>query len=126
MNHVLGTSQAIVRAAPLILVDVETEEGVTGRAYLFCYLVPAAVAIASFVAEVERLEKGQRIEPEAAWARLAKRFTLIGVQGPVRMAMAGFDVACWDALAVAAGVPLARLIGAEPRPIPAYNSCGLG
>ena len=42
------------------------------------------------------------------------------------MAMAGFDVACWDALAIAAKLPLARMLGAEPRPIPAYNSCGLG
>ena len=42
------------------------------------------------------------------------------------MAMAGFDIACWDALAIAAKLPLARLLGAEPKPIPAYNSCGLG
>jgi len=48
------------------------------------------------------------------------------VQGIIRMAMAGFDIACWDALAIAAGVPLARLLGAGPRRIPAYNSCGLG
>ena len=42
------------------------------------------------------------------------------------MAMAGFDTACWDALAIANDVPLAKLLGAEPRPIPAYNRCGLG
>jgi mandelate racemase len=42
------------------------------------------------------------------------------------MAMSGFDAACWDALATAAGVPLVKLVGAEPRPIAAYNSCGLG
>jgi mandelate racemase len=58
--------------------------------------------------------------------RLAKRFTLIGVQGPVRMAMAGFDVACWDALARAAGKPLGTFVGGKSRAIPAYNSCGLG
>jgi mandelate racemase len=126
MRHVLGTSQAVVRAAPLLLVDLETEEGITGHAYLFCYLVPAAAAIASFAAEIERLVKGQPVDPEATWPRLAKRFTLIGVQGTVRMAMAGFDVACWDALAQAAGQPLATFIGATPGPIPAYNSCGLG
>ena len=57
---------------------------------------------------------------------MTRRFTLIGVQGIVRMAMSGFDTACWDALAVAAGVPLATFLGAELRPIPAYNSCGLG
>src|SRR5262249_35348834 len=38
----------------------------------------------------------------------------------------GFDVACWDALARAAGLPLARLLGAQTARIPAYNSCGLG
>src|SRR5438270_126770 len=41
-------------------------------------------------------------------------------------AMAGFDVAAWDALAIAAGWPLATLIGSSPKRIPAYNSCGLG
>jgi mandelate racemase len=51
---------------------------------------------------------------------------LIGVQGVVRMAMAGLDVAAWDALAVAAGVPLATFLGGKPQPILAYNSCGLG
>jgi mandelate racemase len=48
------------------------------------------------------------------------------VQGIVRMALAGFDIAAWDALARAAGKPLATLLGGNPRPIPAYNSCGLG
>ena len=126
MRHVLGTSAASVRSAPLLLVDVETEEGVTGHAYLFCYLPPAAVAIASFMAEIERLVKGEALDPEAAWPRLAKRFTLIGVQGPVRMAMAGFDVACWDAWAKAASMPLVRLLGGEPKRLRAYNSNGLG
>jgi mandelate racemase len=43
--------------------------------------------------------KGDVVDPPALWAKLARRFTLIGVQGVVRMAMSGFDVACWDALA---------------------------
>ena len=45
MTYALGTSAATVRAAPLLLVDLETEEGVTGHAYLFCYLPAAAPAI---------------------------------------------------------------------------------
>lgn len=126
LNFVLGTSQAAVRKAPLLLIDLETEEGVTGRTYLFCYLAAAAPGIVSILGEVERLTRGEKIDPAALWAKLTPRFTLIGVQGIVRMALAGFDTACWDALAIAAGVPLVRLLGAEPRPIPAYNSCGLG
>lgn len=42
------------------------------------------------------------------------------------MALAGLDMALWDALAVAAGLPLATYLGAKPKPIPAYNSSGLG
>lgn len=126
MTYALGTSAATVRAAPLLLVDVETEEGIVGRSYLFCYLPAAAPAIVSLLGEVERAVKGQGIAPVALWATLAKRFTLIGVQGIVRMAMAAFDVACWDALALAAGLPLASYLGGNVQPIPAYNSCGLG
>jgi len=126
LNFVLGTSQDVVRNAPLLLIDLETEEGITGRTYLFCYLRAAAPAIMSLLGEVERVVKGDRIVPADLWAKLARRFTLIGVQGIVRMAMAGFDTACWDAAAIAAKLPLARLLGAEPKPIPAYNSCGLG
>jgi mandelate racemase len=93
---------------------------------LFCYLPAAAPAIAAMLGEVERTVKGDRVVPADLWAKLARRFKLIGVQGIVRMAMSGFDVACWDALALAAGKPLVALLGGEPRPIPAYNSNGLG
>ena len=40
----LGTSAATVREAPLLLLDVLTEEGVTGRAYLFGYTPSGARA----------------------------------------------------------------------------------
>ncbi len=126
LNFVLGTSQGALRQVPLLLIDLETEEGVIGRSYLFCYLRAAAPAIASLLGEVERLVVGERLDPAGLSAKLSRRFTLIGVQGIVRMALAGFDVAAWDAVAIAQGQPLARLLGADPRPIPAYNSCGLG
>jgi mandelate racemase len=126
MTYALGTSRGAITKAPLLLIDVETEEGVTGRAYLFCYLRAAAPAIAGILQEVLEVAKGHPVAPVDLWGRLARRFALIGVQGIVRMAMAGFDVACWDALAVAAGMPLARLVGGLPKPVPAYNSCGLG
>jgi len=126
LNLVLGTSADALRVAPLLLIDLETEEGVTGRSYLFCYLRAAVPALTSLLGEVERLAKGSPVAPPEVWAMLSRRFTLIGVQGIVRMAMAGFDAACWDALAIATGLSLATFLGAERHSIPAYNSCGLG
>ena len=126
MTYALGTSRATIAKAPLLLIDLETEEGVTGHAYLFCYLRDAAQAIAKILEEVERSVKGETIAPLDLWEKLSKRFALIGVQGIVRMAMAGLDVACWDALARAANLPLASFLGSKPKRIAAYNSCGLG
>src|SRR5215813_13369912 len=126
MTYALGTSRGTITKAPLLLIDLETEEGVTGRSYLWCYFPAAMTAVASILAEVERVVKGARVAPVELWSKLAERFALIGVQGIVRMAMAGFDMAAWDALAIAAGWPLATLLGSMPKRIRAYNSCGLG
>ena len=125
-KFVLGTSRGAFREVPLLLIDLQTEEGVTGRGYLFCYLRAVQPAIASLLGEIETLSKGKKLEPAVLWDALAGRFALIGVQGIVRMALAGFDMACWDAIALAARQPLCRMLGAAPKPIPAYDSRGLG
>ena len=41
------------------------------------------------------------------------------------IAVSGLDMAMWDALAKAAGMPLAVLLGGTSAPVPAYNSNGL-
>jgi len=126
MRYVLGTSAATVRAAPLLLVDVETDQGVVGRTYIFCYRRSAARAIAQVVEEAAELVRGETVAPLALAATLQRRYALLGVTGVVRMALSALDAALWDAVAVAAGVPLATLLGSAPRPVRAYNSCGLG
>jgi mandelate racemase len=126
LRYVLGTSAATVRAAPLLLVDVHTEQGITGRSYVFCYRRSGARPIADAVEDAADIVRGERIAPLSMAARLQRRFALIGVTGIVRMALSAFDMALWDAMAVAAGVPLVTLLGGEPRAVRAYNSCGLG
>jgi mandelate racemase len=126
MTYALGTSRGVIAKAPLLLVDLETEEGITGRSYLWSYFPAAAQAIAKMLEEVARVVDGEPLAPAELWRKLSERFALIGVQGILRMAMAGFDVAAWDALAIAAGWPLASLLGSTPKRVHAYNSCGLG
>jgi mandelate racemase len=126
LRYVLGTSAATVRAAPLLLVEVLTEEGVSGRSYVFGYRRSGAKAIALVIEEAVEIVRGQRIAPLAMAAALERRFALLGVTGVARMALSALDMALWDALAIAAGTPLTRLLGGTPRPLSAYNSCGLG
>ena len=125
MRRPLGTSAARMEEAPFLLVEVETEEGVTGRAHAFCYLSLAVPTMRGTVSRAGDILAGAKVEPEAIAATLATRFALVGTAGTVGMALSALDVALWDALAVAAGVPLARLLGAEHPEIPAYNSNGL-
>jgi len=70
--------------------------------------------------------KGDALAPFDLEKKLRARHSLLGVHNIVLFAMSGIDMAAWDALGQALGQPLARLLGAAPRPIPAYNSKGLG
>ncbi len=126
MARALRTSAQTIDRATLLLIDLDTNEGVTGRAYLFCYLKAAAAPIARMLQEAARIVNGERLTPLELRTKLHRHFRLIGVQGIVRMAIAGLDVACWDASAIAAGLPLVRMLGGVPKPVPAYNSNGLG
>ena len=85
MTYALGTSRGRIAKAPFTLIDLETEEGVTGRAYLWSYFREAMPAIASILRAVEEQTKGARLAPEELWSNLAERFALIGVQGIVRI-----------------------------------------
>lgn len=126
MKLPLGTSAVTVRSAPFLLIDLQTEQGITGRTYLFCYMPIGAVLIARVLDEMLSSTKGDAIAPAEIGAKLLRRFRLIGAQGVIWMALAALDVACWDALAQAAGLPLVAFLGGTPKAIPAYNSNGLG
>ena len=126
LTFALGTSAAIIRAVPLLLVDLGTEEGITGRTYLFCYTPSGARAIAEHIREAVDLVRGKPTTPLDLALLLQRRFSLLGVTGTVRMALSAIDMAFWDALAQSVGRPLCHLLGGAPRPLPAYDSRGLG
>ncbi len=126
MARPLQTSGGAVGTVPLVLIDLETDEGISGCAYVFCYTPIALKPVSQLSANMETLIKGDLVAPMAIEQKLQRQFRLLGPQGLTGMAMAGIDMAVWDALAKACTTPLVRLLGGEPRPIPAYNSCGLG
>ena len=126
LNFALGTSVAVIRTVPLLLVDLLTEEGIVGRAYLFGYTSGGAKSIALLLAEAVDMIKGQPVRPQSVYDMLVRRFALIGVTGTTRMAISALDMALWDAAAVSVGLPLCELLGASRRPVPAYDSRGLG
>ena len=126
MKRPLATSTGKLTLAPLVLIDLETDTGVTGRAYLFAIGRHNLAPIARLVEAMAEMVKGDEVSPFDLERKLRARYTLLGVHNIVLFAIAGLDMAAWDALGQSLGQPLARLLGSTPRPIPAYNSKGLG
>jgi mandelate racemase len=110
---------------PLILIDLHTEEGIVGRSYLEPYLKDAARYIVPAVHDLARARQGQPIRPLDDFQSARKALNLVGYEGLSMIAIAGLDMAAWDALAQAAGLPLAVFLGGSVGPVPAYNSNGL-
>jgi mandelate racemase len=126
MARPLGTSAQRIDVASLLLVDLQTDEGVSGHAYAFCYLPSIARSLVPVVAELSAALAGLPLIPHDLAQRVTRHFKLPGLVGPLAMVASSVDTAIWDALAIAAEMPLATFLGASPQPIMAYNSNGLG
>lgn len=125
MRRPVRTAVGTIPAAPLVLIDVETKEGVEGRAYLFAYTPTVLGALQRVTMDIGAELIGQAVVPQVIMKGFERRFRLLGLQGLVGMAVSGLDMALWDALGKAAGVPVATLLGGAPRPLDAYDSYGV-
>ena len=126
MQRPLATSTGALTAAALLLIDLQTDAGIVGRSYLFGIGKHNLPPIAKLLEAMAEMLKGDAVAPFDIERKLRAKYTLLGVHNIVLFAMSGIDMAAWDAAGQALGQPLARLLGAMPRPIPAYNSKGLG
>jgi mandelate racemase len=116
------TASGVMTTTPLALVDVRTAEGVVGRSYVRCYTPLALDPLVRLLRNVGALLAGSPGAPAVVADRLHRQFRLVGPQGLTGMAMAGIDMALWDARARACEVPLVTLLGGVPKAVPAYAS----
>ena len=110
---------------PMILIDLYTEEGVVGRSYLEPYVVKALRYLIPALNDVSDLLKGRRVAPLELFDSARKSLHFVGYEGLSLIAASGLDMAAWDALSRAAGVPLCVLLGGSTGAVKAYNSNGL-
>ena len=110
---------------PLILIDLYTEEGVVGRSYLEPYLIKSMRYLVPALNDLGDLLKGSTVAPVEIYDAARKSLHFVGYQGLSMIAVAGLDMAAWDALAKAADMPLCVLLGGSVGPVKSYNSNGL-
>lgn len=120
------TASGALTEAPLLLIDLVTEQGVTGRAYLLAYQRPMLKPLDVLVQSLAEMIVGDPVVPADLERKLRARLTLLGgTRGLAGIGISGLDMAAWDALARSQNLPLAVLLGGACQPIRAYNSLGM-
>lgn len=121
----IRTASGAIDRFPVVLLDLHTDTGVTGRAYVQSYLPALLPALDHTLRGLASMLVGQPLQPRALHALLSMRLRLLGTRGLAGIALSGLDMAAWDAWARAQGQPLAVALGAPLRPLKAYLSEGL-
>jgi len=109
-----------------VLLDIATDEGVTGISYAQAFHPHGAQAIRSCLNLLEPFVAGE--DPrniEAIWRKMLEATKLIGHQGLPMFAVSMVDIALWDLFGKLTGLPVCRLLGGEPSVYEAYQSDGL-
>jgi hypothetical protein len=116
---------ATITEWPLILIDLFTEEGIVGRSYLEPYTIKTMRYLIPALQDFGEMLKGRPGRAGRALRPRAQVAALRRLSGQSMIAVSGLDMAAWDALAKASGVPLCVLLGGSVGPVKAYNSNGL-
>jgi L-alanine-DL-glutamate epimerase-like enolase superfamily enzyme len=119
----IATREVVARE--FVLVEIETDEGVTGVGYTYTGTTGGRLC-AAFIDDyvAPRLVGGPALAPERIWAALFQEHLLIGRRGFLLRALSAVDIALWDLLGKVADQPLYRLLGGFRDAVPAYASGG--
>lgn len=109
-----------------VVVTLHTDGGPTGTGFTMGLGGAWSRAVAAYVAdELAPVAEGRDVlAPEALWNTLwaPNKARMRAGLGP--WALSAIDIACWDVVAKAAGLPLHRLLGGFRDDVPVYGSGG--
>jgi L-alanine-DL-glutamate epimerase-like enolase superfamily enzyme len=138
LDQALWTAQEALKDSSMVLVEVESGEGITG--YGIVHGAPLK-AIVDWVERFGELIRGDDpLAHEIVWNKLFNLTTprpraMFGADGAVppiprsarpqvMAAIGGIDIALWDLKGKAAGMPVYSLLGGERRPVFTYCTGG--
>lgn len=126
MARPLQTATGAVEQAVLVLIDINTSSGMTGRSYVFAFTPHVQAAMVALIDGMGRIITGEEAAPCDIERKLRDKHLLLGVHNVVLFAISGIDMALWDVHAQSMELPLVSLLGGSVKPVRAYNSNGLG
>jgi len=110
-------SQGWVSSRGATLVEVQTDDGITGWGEALCQgLQPPEIAAAAIEHALKHLVVGEDpLQPEVLWHRMYHYTRDYGQKGAVVGAISGIDIALWDICGKARNTPVAKLLGGAFR-----------
>jgi L-alanine-DL-glutamate epimerase-like enolase superfamily enzyme len=110
-----------------VVLRIRTDAGITGWAYSSFGMIGGAPR--SLEAILQNEIKPVLIGKDPAFPKrlrsdLWKALEYAGVQGITQFAIAAVDIAVWDILGKAAGLPVYKMLGAYTDRMPVYSMCG--
>lgn len=122
----VGTALHSIESVGCVLVDVRTDAGAAGHSFVFTI---NADRLAAFSAMIEGLADHvvgrDPHDTEGIWHDCWMAVNPSGHKGVTISAMSALDVACWDAAARSADLPLHKMFGACRTHVDTYASSGL-
>lgn len=110
-------SQCWVRERAAMIVEIETDEGITGWGESLCHggqPPEAAKAAADYYLKPLLMEQDP-FDVEVLWEKMYAATRQVGQQGIIINAMSGIDIALWDIIGKALKLPIHKLIGGAFR-----------
>lgn len=114
-------------AAGGVVLRLVTDAGITGWGYSSFGTIAGAPGVVQTILEREikpALIGQDPAFPKKIRAELWRALEYQGVQGVTQFAMSVVDIAVWDILGKAAGLPVYKMLGAVRDRMPAYAMCG--
>mgnify|MGYP002345054559 CR=1 FL=1 len=126
LEQPLRTAIHEIREVYCLLVTLDSDAGLSGEGYGFCFGETQLRAIAAMTSAIAPRFVGRSPhDVEALWSEVFRSNNFYGQAGMSVLAHSPLDIACWDLIGKAAEQPLYKLFGAARSCVPVYASGGL-
>jgi L-alanine-DL-glutamate epimerase-like enolase superfamily enzyme len=126
LERPIGTAIHAIRSVGCVLVELETDDGHLGQSFVFTINAARLHAFDEMIRGLAPFVVGRDPhDSEGIWHDMWIEVNPTGHKGVTVSAMSALDVACWDAVGRAAGLPLHKLFGACRDDVDTYASSGL-